>query len=111
MVTVAGGAFQMGCDEKIDGDCLNDEKPVHRITLSSYAIAKFEVTQKQWQAVMGANPSAFRNCDNCPVEQVSWDDVQAFLTKLNTLSGKKYRLPTEAEWEYAGAWRAKIQKF
>ncbi len=103
MVYVEGGTFEMGCDEKRDGDCQNDEKPVHKVTLSSYSMGKYEVTQKQWREVMGSDPEmlGFKGCDNCPVESVSWDDIQVFLKKLNELTGKKYRLPTEAEWEYA----------
>jgi formylglycine-generating enzyme required for sulfatase activity len=79
----------------------DDEKPVHHVTLSDFSIGKYEVTQAQWSAVMGNNPSIFSGCDNCPVENVSWTDVQAYVTKLNSQTGKNYRLPTEAEWEYA----------
>ena len=76
---------------------------MHHVTIAkSFAIGKTEVTQAQWQAVMGNNPSNFTTCgDTCPVEQVSWDDVQAYIKKLNAKTGKNYRLPTEAEWEYA----------
>lgn len=67
-----------------------------------YELGEYEVTQGQWKAVMGNNPSHFSNCgDNCPVEEVNWDDIQAFLQKLNAMTGKQYRLPTEAEWVYA----------
>ena len=96
MVFVEGGTFQMGSSS---GD--SDEKPVHTVTLSSFNIGKYEVTQAQWKAVMGSNPSYFKDCDQCPVEQVSWNDVQDFIRKLNAQTGKNYRLPTEAEWEYA----------
>ena len=96
MVAVEGGTFYMGSN-----DGYTDQQPVHSVTLSSFNIGKYEVTQAQWKAVMGTNPSSRTNCDNCPVETVSWDDIQSFLTKLNTLTGKSYRLPTEAEWEYA----------
>jgi formylglycine-generating enzyme required for sulfatase activity len=96
MVRVEGGTFQMGSDE-----VGSDEKPVHTVTVGNFSIGKYEVTQAQWRAVMGNNPSYNKNCDNCPVEQVSWDDVQQFLSKLNSLSSKRYRLPTEAEWEFA----------
>ncbi|MGX7689501.1 formylglycine-generating enzyme family protein [Flectobacillus roseus] len=95
-VFVEGGTFQMG---STTGDPA--EQPVHSVTLSSFAIGKYEVTQAQWKTVMGVNPSIFSNCDDCPVEKVSWNDIQLFITRLNTLAGKIYRLPTEAEWEYA----------
>jgi formylglycine-generating enzyme required for sulfatase activity len=81
----------------------DNEKPVHQVTISqSFYIGKYEVTQAQWQAVMGENPSNFKDCANCPVEQVSWDDTQKFIQRLNGMNdGYIYRLPTEAEWEYA----------
>lgn len=94
MVFVKGGSFQMG-------DTLDYEKPIHKVTLSDFYIGKYEVTQKQWRAVMGTDPSFFKNCDDCPVENVSWEDIQEFLKKINDQTGKEYRLPTEAEWEYA----------
>ena len=78
-----------------------EEKPVHSVTLSSFNIGKYEVTQAQWKAVMGYNPSYFTDCENCPVENVSWKDIQEYISKLNSQTGKNYRLPTEAEWEYA----------
>ena len=97
MVFVQGGTFQMGSN---DGE--SNEKPVHAVTISSFYISKYEVTQRQWRKVMGTNPSYFKNRNNCPVENVSWNDVQDFLRKLNRQTkGAKYRLPTEAEWEYA----------
>jgi len=98
MVQVPAGSFDMGSN---NGD--NDEKPVHRVTISrSFAIGKTEVTQGQWRAVMGSNPSRFSSCgDDCPVESVSWDDAKEFMRKLNQKTGKTYRLPSEAEWEYA----------
>ncbi len=96
MVFVEGGTFQMGSN---DGEAR--EKPVHSVTLSDFYIGKYEVTQKQWRVVMGNNPSYFSGCDNHPVEQVSWDDVQEFIKRLNQKTGNNYRLPTEAEWEYA----------
>ena len=96
MVYVAGGTFLMGGSS---GE--SDEKPVHSVTLSSFNIGKFEVTHAQWKSVMGSNPSYFKECDQCPVEQVSWNDVQDFIRKLNAQTGRNYRLPTEAEWEYA----------
>ncbi len=98
MVELPAGSFTMGSD-----DADPEAKPAHSVTLAhKFAIGKTEVTQKQWQSIMGNNPSYFADCgDNCPVEQVSWDDVQVFLKKLNEKTGKQYRLPTEAEWEYA----------
>ncbi len=96
MVFVEGGTFQMGSNE---GDTY--KKPEHSVTLSDFLIGKTEVTQKQWRVVMGNDPSRFSNCDNCPVEQVSWNDIQEFIKKLNQKTEKNYRLPTESEWEYA----------
>ena len=100
MVYVQGGAFTMGGTPEQGGDCWDDEKPAHPVTLSDFHIGKYEVTQAQWRAVMGNNPSRFKG-DNLPVENVSWNDAQEFIRKLNTQTGKNYRLPTEAEWEYA----------
>ena len=96
LVYVQGGSFDMGSN-----DDSGTVKTVHRVTLSNFYIGKYQVTQAQWKAVMGNNPSHFQNCDNCPVEQVSWNDAQDFIEKLNQKTGKNYRLPTEAEWEYA----------
>jgi formylglycine-generating enzyme required for sulfatase activity len=100
MVYVQGGTFTMGCTSE-QSNCYDNEKPAHKVTLSSFSIGKYEVTQAQWRAVMGNNPSVFSGCDRCPVEYVNWDDAQKFILKLNQQTGKKYRLPTEAEWEYA----------
>ena len=106
MRPVAGGTFTMGSADD-DPDAFDDEKPAHFVTLSNYYIGQTEVTQELWQAVMGSNPSYFSSrkgyTDNLqrPVECVSWDDCQTFITKLNQLTGKNFRLPTEAEWEYA----------
>jgi formylglycine-generating enzyme required for sulfatase activity len=102
MIFVKGGVFTMGCKIGRDKDCSDDEKPAHSVTVNDFYIGKYEVTQAEWKKVMGNSPSHFKDCGNCPVEQVSWNDVQEFLKKLNTQnSGKNYRLPTEAEWEYA----------
>ena len=100
MVKVEAGSFDMGATpETIYPD--TDEKPVHRVTLTNdYYIGKYEVTQALWQAVMGSNPSFFKGTD-LPVETVSWNDCQDFISKLNAMTGKRFRLPTEAEWEYA----------
>ena len=100
MVAVKGGTFTMGATSEQGSDAESDEKPTHSVTLSDYYIGEFEVTQELWEAVMGSNPSSF-NGSNLPVETVSWDDSQEFITKLNGLTGKNFRLPTEAEWEYA----------
>ena len=99
MVRVEGGRFTMGCTREQER-CKGSEKPAHQVEVRSFEISKYEVTQEVWAAVMGENPSRFNNCPQCPVEQVSWEDVQAFLKKLNAGSGR-YRLPSEAEWEYA----------
>ncbi len=99
MVFVKGGTFQMGCTSE-QSDCNDDEKPVHTVTVSDFYMGKYEVTQKQWKEIMGNNPSYFKG-DNLPVERVSWNDIQEFLKKLNQKTGMNYRLPTEAEWEYA----------
>jgi len=100
MVHVKGGTFTMGCQDGRDTECYEWEKPAHTVRVSDFYIGETEVTQKQWRAVMGSDPSYFKDCDDCPVEQVSWNDIQDFLSKLNARSGR-YRLPTEAEWEYA----------
>ncbi|GHT11227.1 hypothetical protein AGMMS4956_03910 [Bacteroidia bacterium] len=100
MVFVQGGTFTMGCTSEQGSDCYDGEKTSHKVTLSSYYIGKYEVTQAQWKAVMGSNPSYFKG-NNLPTEKVSWDDAQEFIGKLNAKTGKQYRLPTEAEWEYA----------
>ena len=100
MIPVEGGTFTMGATSEQGSDAYDDEKPTHQVTLSSYAIGKTEVTQALWKAVMGNNPSNFKG-DNLPVENVSWNDCQEFIQKLNQLTGQKFRLPTEAEWEFA----------
>ena len=100
MIAVEGGTFTMGATDEQASDAYSDEKPTHQVTLSSYYIGKTEVTQELWQAVMGSTPSNFSGT-NLPVEKVSWDDCQTFITKLNSLTGKNFRLPTEAEWEFA----------
>lgn len=97
MVFVEGGTFRMGSD---DSEASDDEKPVHNVALSSYCIGKYEVTQELWEAVMGSNPSYYKGSRK-PVEKVSWEDCQEFIRKLNNLTGKNFKLPTEAQWEYA----------
>lgn len=100
MVWVDGGTFRMGATSEQDGDAYDNEKPVHSVTLSGYYIGKTEVTQALWKAVMGRNWSRFKG-DDLPVENVSWYDCQEFIRKLNSLTGQHFRLPTEAEWEFA----------
>lgn len=100
MISVEGGTFTMGATQEQVDDAFECEKPAHEVTLSSYYIGETEVTQALWKAVMGNNPSFFKG-DNLPVEQVSWDNCQLFIEKLNSLTGKTFRLPTEAEWEFA----------
>jgi formylglycine-generating enzyme required for sulfatase activity len=124
-VFVKGGCYKMG-DTFGDGE--DDEKPVHEVCVDDFYLGKFEVTQSQWQAVMGNNPSVFKNCGaegwegvapatdkngggNCPVEKVSWNDVREFISRLNQRSGKRFRLPTEAEWEYAARSGGKREKW
>ncbi len=97
MVSVEGGTFQMGSET---GD--SDEKPVHEVKLNGFSIGQTEVTQELWEAVMGTNPSNWKGL-KLPVEKVSWNDCQTFITKLNSLTGQQFRLPTEAEWEYAAS--------
>ncbi len=118
MVYVKGGCYQMG---DTFGDGNSDEKPVHEVCPDDFYIGKYEVTQGQWKAIMGNNPSYFKDCgDNCPVEQVSWNDAQEFIRKLNQRTknnpqapfGKgEFRLPTEAEWEYAARSGGKSEKY
>lgn len=99
MIHVEGGTFTMGATSEMT-EPSSDEEPTHQVTLSSYYIGETEVTQALWKAVMGSNPSWFKG-DNLPVEKVSWNDCQTFISKLNALTGKNFRLPTEAEWEFA----------
>ena len=100
MVRVEAGTFIMGAIQEIE-EPNYWEKPAHQVTLTNnFYIGKYEVTQTLWKAVMGKRPSYFKG-DNLPVEQVSWDDCQEFISKLNSITGKTFRLPTEAEWEYA----------
>ena len=101
MVKVAGGTFQMGATSEQGSAAESNEKPVHQVTLSDYYIGETEVTQELWQAVMGSNPSFHTGSWQLPVEEVSWNDCQTFITKLNALTGMNFRLPTEAEWEFA----------
>ena len=100
MVKVEGGTFTMGATAEQGSDAGSDEKPAHKVTLSDYYIGKYEVTQAEWEAVMGTNPSHYKG-DNQPVDNVSWYDCQEFISKLGELTGLPFSLPTEAQWEYA----------
>jgi len=100
MVKVEGGTFTMGGTREQGEDAFEDEKPAHKVTLSSFSIGRYPITQDQWEAVMGSNPSHFKG-EKLPVESVSWFDCQDFVKKLNEMTGRCFRLPTEAEWEYA----------
>ncbi len=100
MVQVDGGTFMMGATKEQESDAFDEEKPAHNVTLSSYMIGETEVTQELWEAVMGNNPSYYKGAKN-PVEKVGWKDCKTFITKLNSLTGQHFRLPTEAEWEFA----------
>ena len=96
MVVVPAGSFEMGSYDDAGS------RPVHRVNIAGFLLGKTEVTQGQWRAVMGSNPSYFGTCgDDCPVERVSWKEAQEFAQRLSQKTGKQYRLPSEAEWEYA----------
>ena len=107
MVVVEGGSFMMGATSDQGSDAFTDESPAHQVTLSTYRIGQTEVTQALWWAVMGSNPSyftptyGFADILQRPVESVTWNNCQTFITRLNQLTGRNFRLPTEAEWEFA----------
>jgi formylglycine-generating enzyme required for sulfatase activity len=104
MIQVNGGTFLMGSDE-------NDETPVHEVELDSFLIGRFPVTQEFWVSITCNNPSAFKSYKDLPVESVSWENVMEFIQKLNKISGKNFRLPTEAEWEYAARGGARTSNY
>lgn len=110
MVYVEGGTFTMGATSEQSPDAYDREYPIHQVTLSSYYIGETEVTQALWQAVMGNNPSYFKG-ENLPVESISYEDIQGFIAKLNQKTGKKFRFPTEAEWEFAARGGNKSEGF
>ena len=110
MIRVEGGTFQMGATSEQGNDAGNSEKPAHQVTLSSYYIGETEVTQQLWRAVMGSNPSKHKGKKH-PVGNVSWNDCQEFIRKLNAKTGRQFRLPTEAEWEYAARGGKKSQGY
>lgn len=101
MRALKGNVFIMGKDDKYNNNVMENEKPAHNVKVSSFSIGETEVTQALWSAVMGSNPSYFMGNDKRPVENVSWTDCQVFICRLNELTGRNFRLPTEAEWEYA----------
>ena len=103
MVFIKGGTFEMGNDDY--------GATLHQVKLNNFYMGEYTVTQKLWKEIMGDNPSYFKGCDDCPVEQVSWDDIQIFIEKLNKKTSKNYRLPTEAEWEYAAGGGSAHQKW
>ena len=122
MIAVQGGTFTMGCTGEQGGECDNDERPAHQVTVSDFYIGKFEVTQAQWRAIMGTTVRQQRDKantswpmrgegDNYPIYYVSWQEAQEFISRLNTTTGKQYRLPTEAEWEYAARGGSKSQGY
>lgn len=99
MVYISGGNFMMGCE---DEDADSDESPIHSVYVKDFYLGKYEVTQALWKSVMGSDPSRHRG-GQFPIENVSWDDCQKFIEKLNAKTGQSYRLPTEAEWEYVAS--------
>ena len=110
MVYVEGGTFEMGATSEQGSEAYGGEKPVPRVTLSDYIIGKYEVTQELWEAVMGSNPSNYSGKNN-PVENVSWNDCQKFIIKLNSLTGMTFRLPTEAEYAARGGNKSRHYKY
>ena len=101
MVRVVGGTFAMGATEEQGNDAYTNEKPTHKVTISTFSIGETEVTEALWVAVMGSNTSFFKDSPDKPMVNVSWMECQEFIKKLNSITGKSFRLPTEAEWEYA----------
>lgn len=108
MVFIKGGVFDMG---DTFGDGKENEKPIHKVTIDDFSLSKYVITQGQWKVVMGSNPSHVAKGDYYPVENISWLNAQEFIRKLNERSGKSYRLPTEAEWEYAARSGGKRERY
>jgi len=107
LVRVKGGCFLQGSAKGA-----SNEQPLHEVCLTDYYIGRYEVTQRDWQDVMGFNPARFKACgDNCPVDSVSWSDTREFISRLNSVTGRKFRLPTEAEWEFACRERGKDSSY
>ena len=102
MVKVEGGSFSMGCTEEQQNDCVDAEKPMIEVKLNNFYLSKYELKRRLWEIVMEEDdPGQFRDCKECPVESIQYDTAAAFIRKLNQISGSRFRLPTEAEWEYA----------
>ena len=101
MIHVAGGTYIMGATPEQTSCASEDEYPAHQVEIESFSICKYEVTQEEWEAIMGKNPSRKNKGKKYPVENVSWDDCQRFIKKLNLMTNMDFRLPTEAEWEFA----------
>ena len=111
MIRVEGGTFTMGTSTDLDTMAFDCEMPSHEVTVSTFCIGETEVTQELWSAVMESNPSYYADNLQYPVEEVSWNDCQTFIAELNKITGKQFRLPTEAEWEYAARGGKKSQGF
>jgi formylglycine-generating enzyme len=113
MIKVKGGTFMMGCTDEQGADCESDEKPAHQVTVKDFYIGRTEVTQAQWKQVTGEYRACIKDCDAYPIKSINWYEIRNFIKRINADTGKKYRLPTEAEWEYAarGGNQSKCFKF
>jgi len=109
MVRIPGGCFQMGSPTSEKNR--SDDERQHQVCVAAFEMGQYEVTQAEWLSVMGSNPAYFLGCADCPVENVSWNDIQDYLRRLNQRTGQNYRLPTEAEWEYACRGGVKGQRY